>query len=801
MTQVTHSYPAPVQGVSTLSPRNRAEGQAGKQLNLRSDPVEKLARRPAADWKQVLVANAAVGDHAIHEYRRDGKDFLILIKTDGTVTAFVDGVSKTVTGNLTGYMGTVAQTRLNNINDTTFVLNTSKIVAMTAATDASVVEGVSHINVKSAMNYGETVKINYTKYGGGTGSVSYTTPTLGDPPAYDAADTARASAKVAEELATLLTAEAGITAIAKSSTVAVWEAAYPREFLQIEVESGQGDRTCVAINSVQQDTDGFPLYAVHGTIVSIRPDPTSDSGKYYLIASAIDPDVVLAPTEAQRVLSEVTWVETRSPDEPYEIDETTMPHTILYNRATDDFTVGPPAIGWNDRMTGDNNTIRLPTFIGSTIDNMSYMQKRLIFLSENSAVMTRTDDIYDFWRASANTLLTSDPIDIASSAPATDSLQHLIQHNKSLLVFASNAQFKISGDTAITPETVAMPQTTSFDCQTGVPPVSMGNSIFFPTTYGESSGIHEYTAEANTTQDNGFPITHHVVGYLPGEVTQLVSSPNLEMMAVTTDGAAGNELFIYEQFTSGDSKSQMSWSKWTLPTNNNIVKIYFSKAALNVLVIENSKLIHKKFQMYSSVNTVKRETIFLDDRIEVTSTDNLTITLPTDYPDTADILVIGTMNTTYPLFQIPYTRVGQVITFDDGDISVAGQGNPKVFVGVPFRSEYTPTRPYVYNDGVPDTADTLRINSFVLSVVDTSEITMSTATDYSNPVDYRHTARTLGTQSSALGSVPFESTDWKFPFRHRADLAVPTFFTESPYNMSIIGLRWVGQVHKNKQRI
>src|SRR5690606_4590441 len=137
-------------------------------------------------------------------------------------------------------------------------------------------------------------------------------------------------------------------------------------------------------------------------------------------------------------------------------------------------------------------------------------------------------------------------IAIATSELGADELLHLIPHNRDLLCISSNSQFKISGSVALTPETVSMPLTTKYECQVSVPPVTIGNSVYFPIDYGDSTGLQEYTGEQNTSQDFAVPVTNHVIGYLKGKAKLLAASPNLEMIALTTTDGSNNQIYIYE---------------------------------------------------------------------------------------------------------------------------------------------------------------------------------------------------------------------------------------------------------------
>jgi hypothetical protein len=518
---------------------------------------------------------------------------------------------------------------------------------------------------------------------------------------------------------------------------------------------------------------------------------------------ATDPAAVVAPTPASRIVQEVTWVESRSPDEPYALDDTTMPHTIVYNISTDDFTVGIPTTGWDDRLVGDDRSSRKPSFVGNTIDDVNFLQNRLVFLSDSNLIMSKTADIFDFWRATANRVLVSDPIDIASSATEVDGLKHLILHNKDMLAIASNAQFKLSGTEALTPTTAAMELTTRFNAQVGTPPVGMGNSVFFPTKYGDSSGIHEYKAEDYIDQDQGFQITHHVIGYMPGNMTRLAASPNVEILVVTTDGAPTNQIFVYEQFTLDRKKTQMAWSKWILPEGNNIQHMEFDGDTLRLMIEQGGKLYLKTIQLYATISTDFREEIFLDDKIELTTVDGITATLPAGYVlDPNAVAYIGTTNTRYPLFKVNYTEAGGTITLSE---DIRDGVNPATFsLGALFNqgSRYKPTRPFIYDDkDIADTADNLRVNNIVISVVDTNNVSMTILSEYSGNKTINRLARTLGVSNNKVGVVPFETRDWRYSYKQRAELADFEFFTEGPYNMTVASIRWEGQLHRASKRI
>ena len=123
--RIESSYPTPILGVSTLAPRNRLKGQAGLQVNFRSDPVNKLTRRPPMKWVAPLLLNVTGEDFLNHAYERDNVIYRYLLnKVTGELHIFEDNVYKGSNQAPSGYVGTnmVAQT----IDHDTYFLNTDK---------------------------------------------------------------------------------------------------------------------------------------------------------------------------------------------------------------------------------------------------------------------------------------------------------------------------------------------------------------------------------------------------------------------------------------------------------------------------------------------------------------------------------------------------------------------------------------------------------------------------------------------------------------------------------------------------
>lgn len=793
--RIESSYPTPIMGVSTLAPRNRLRGHAEEQINFRSDPVNKLTRRPPCHWKRTLIPYfLSQGSIAYHSYTlNDTKISYIAEKTRDKVHCFVNDVPTQILDLPTGFYDSLQDRMvMQTVDNETYLLNKDKVVEMLPDVEANTIQKYSHINVLSALNYGETVKVNVTIPRATTPlrvTVVYTVPELGtSEPDYDAADTARATTKVAKSLAGLLSASnEDVSAIALGSSIAIWNNA-SNVWLNVEIETGQGDRSCVSINKEVSTTEGLPLFAKVGTRIKVQPDPTSDNGVYYLQAERV------ADIASGLTLEEVVWAESRSPDEPYKFDLSTLPLIITYKDGV--FTLD--TIAFRERLKGDDNSVAVPKFVGSTIENIGYFQKRLVFLSDNNVTMSEADDVLNFWKQSAVQLLVSDPVSVASSAVGVDRLKHIVPHNRDLLITSSNGQFKISGEEGITPQSISMSLTARYECQIQVPPVIMGNAVYYPIDYGASTGIHEYRAEPNTTQDVATPLTNHVIGLMSGKARYFASNSNLEMLALTTTDSNSTDIFIYEQYTTSSGKrKQSAWSGWTIEGVNEILAIEFKDDKLSIVVSEGGYVVLKEIDMYSKV-TSGVNNVYLDDLLQLTVNENNQVDLPDGYT-TNDLVVVLGENTQYPFDEVKFSREDTTITIEDDDLSMF---NKTVYVGKTYVSSYIPTRPFKYDeDGTTITTDRIRVGRYIVDLVDTNEIKMEIVSDYYSTDDQVFNSRYVGELNNLVGKLSFHTGDVKLSFAQDARLAKARFYCDNHLGCNIIGLSWEGQYHQSKGRM
>ena len=792
--RIVDTLKTPIHGISTLAPRNRAEGHAEVQVNLRSDPVQKLTRRPPLVFKKALMEGISESDtFKYHEYRQDGSLFShVLNQTTGAVSSFKDNVLLPSTGSIASYVAG-GDVIMRTIADTTYVLNKSVVARKGVATDTVI--KVTHINILSALNYGEklTLGIGTTADSPPT-SVNYIVPDLGDPPLYDVADAARATGAVAIGLAAALNAvtwfNLAYEAIVLGSSIAIYSTngGDALQWVTSYVVTGQGDRSARVFGEIISDVDGLPLYAVNGTVVTVRPNPVNSDGTYYLKAERIADSGVIG---AGIYLEEVVWAETRAPLEINDIDSSTLPHTIKYNIDTNNYTVGET--NWNDRRTGNDKSCPFPEFMDERIVDLGQFQNRIVFLAGGSVYMSETDEYTNWFKASAIKLLVTDPIGITSSAVDTEAIEHISSHNRDMMLIAPNGQFKIDGDVAITPQTVSMPKVSSYDCDTGVAPIPMGDSVILAIKQGNSGGLLNFTTKKQTEQEFGRNVSRHVVGLLTGSITRLVGSVNSDMVVAMSSESAANVVYVFEKYDEAGKVIQNSWSVWEFPEDIIIVDLVFNSNTLKLITKHNSKIVVYEVDLYSRV-TLDTDEVFLDYLTTITSEDGITATLPAGYVLHANSIVVQGKNTNYPLFKVQYTEAAGVLTFSE---QIANGVPCDVYVGVTSKARYIPTRPFRRDDtGLVLTHDRIRISRWGLYLVNTHEITARIHSEYVELDDQVFNGRIMGRVNNVIGEKRSYTGDVNFSYSQDAELAKIEFFTDGYLGMTIGAISWNGQFFK-----
>ncbi|MEY9719274.1 hypothetical protein ABIA22_001764 [Sinorhizobium fredii] len=600
MAKVSGSIPNFANGVSQQAIALRLASQAELQVNAYSTVVDGLKKRPPTQRVAPLGGSLGTNVHA-HMINRDATErYEVLMSPSGIRVFDLQGDEKTVTSpdgyTYLNYSGGASRPpyRALTVGDYTFITNTTKKVAMASTTEPAM-KSEAIVNVMAG-NYGKDYKIVID----GSVVAWYRTPdgtSANQSPAVDTAFIARRLA-TGEEVAMLTTVNdkpngdwvwktsdtdldaSGINAAngwtVKVSKGTIYIKKNDGTAFSIAVEDGYNGHAMKAIKEYVQDFADLPAYNEEGFVVRVSGSVTTKSDDYYVKFGKMSPS---DPATSPGIYREVP-----APGIKTSFDPATMPH-ILVRNADGTFTFKRAT--WEKRVAGDLDTIPEPSFVGHTVNELVFFKNRLGFLSGENVILSRSGEFFDFWRATATTLLDDDPIDVAATENGVSVLRAAEAFNDRLVLFADQKQFTFMGNELLTPKTASIRATTSYSMSSLTRPVATGSSIFFPVARGQFSMIREYRIDENGIAD-AEDVTGHVPQYIPGTVVKMAASTHEDILVVLTD-ADPAAIYVYKYYWANGQKLQSSWSKWTFPGVTRVIDMGFVSSQLILVFDRNSE--------------------------------------------------------------------------------------------------------------------------------------------------------------------------------------------------------------------
>lgn len=447
----------------------------------------------------------------------------------------------------------------------------------------------------------------------------------------------------------------------------------------IKGTSSGGDKLVKCWRNTVPSFSDLPPNSPQGRILQVSGDLESNQDDYYVI------------------YNKGRWEETYGYGAGIGLNANTVPWVLMRN-ANGTFTFTQHT--WRDRNCGDNSTGRVPSFVDNRINDMFLYANRLCFITDTDLVMSETFRYENFFRTTLASLQDNDPIYLTIATQNDDTLRHIAQFNKELLIMADKSQYRFSYSQFVGPKNVQVAFTTSFNVSRSVAPANMGNSIYFvddASTYRYGK-VYEYYPRPNQQGDDADEVTDPVPNYIPAGITFLAGSPRMEML-VCGNKTETNALYVYKFFWAGDKKVQNCWHKWTI--GDNTTRIYWAGFMDNYLYI-----------------LIKRNTNVHLERIRVDEEPVADALTPRAFLDRLSVFTVGSTSVTYnagtgkTALVLGYTpnSTSQVVGFSNTESAVALSvdsvvGNTvylvgdytawTLFVGVPYTMSFTLSTPYL----------------------------------------------------------------------------------------------------------
>lgn len=610
--KTANSYASLLRGVSQQVAHERAEGQHTEQVNMLSDPVNGLVRRPGsiAYGEKVVPGVIPIDGPA---YDEDDKSWLTLDFVHNAVpySFMYRRRPRPVSGTYLpiGFVyNKVTKTFLDIQTDATDFLTASLAAGgISAITSVGkylfmcgnlIATQGSTLNVWDEENnhekaviwvrggtYSRTFSGKITKNSGATVTFSYTTPSSSyqgtlsttDIPAtatdYTKQVNDRVNAYNNEVTKWIGTAAAAIQpqAIATQISAQLTTAGLPHNIIgsticfdatadvrSIRVEDG-GDGSLIRAVSdeISLPSETSTIHAV-GKVVKVRGKTSAEA--YYLKAVPKESDVTTGYTE-------VTWVE--GAGQKHTISGGLFMATIVGNTmylasdATRLATLTPgPHPSFSVSAAGDSDTNPMPYFVNRNVTYLGTYKNRLLVGAGGVLACSKVDDYLNFFRTTVLTLPADDPFEMLAKGAEDDALYFSVQYDQDLVLFGIKRQYKVSGQVPLTPTSANMSVMSSYEAVADCPPVAAGGYIFYAKQGERSSNLYQIQPGLTDNSPEAFPASSQVDDYLPGAATEIVVATGSPSNLFMRMQGKRDAIFVFSYLDKQDGRKMDAWSRW-----------------------------------------------------------------------------------------------------------------------------------------------------------------------------------------------------------------------------------------------
>mgnify|MGYP001160971385 FL=1 len=887
MALISSTIPNMINGVSQQPPALRLASQAESVINCLSSPVEGLTKRPPFNHiKKILNGSAGSGHPFVEVVDRDGTiQYLIMIR-DGAIDVFdLDGNAQTIsTPNGTDYLDITNTAepadkfRIASVADYTFICNREKIVTMdhagtytqsgTTITVNSNAHGLtSGVKIQIDFETGSSVDGTYVvtvvnsnqfTLTGASASTSGNcrfnelSPDVSAKgivfiKAADYDTTYEVKIKSANGSSTLATASFTTAAVGgalpNSGTIATdlrndlasalpsgWVFTVDQYIIRIERQDGtdfvlessdtKSGTFTKAIKGAIDTISDLPTLCEDGFVVKVQGSKTTRLDDYY----------VKFETSNGTGFGFGIWRETVGPLEPYKFNKSTMPHALVRDAATGNFSF--EQFDWSPRIAGDLVTAPTPTFVGTTINNINTFRNRLIFLADENVIMSAADSYDRFFPETVQTIVDSDPIDLVTGGTEIHFLTSSLAFANTLLLFSRHGQFRLDAGAAtiggaLTPKTATITAITTYETEPTVDPIAVGRTVYFSVPKGEFSGLRDfYLPDITASVPVSEEVSSAVPRYIPKNITSLISSASEEtVIAISKDEP--KRIYFYKFFYEEDSKLQSSWSFWELKGEKTVIGAsIIDSDVFFVIQYSDGVYLEKCSLRPESVDTGSNLEILLDRKVDETKCHinvinqggagvQSVISLP--YPTaTAGIQIVVGRDVSGNTLQHGEVKVPSVETLSgatqsgfsgNGTMTVLGDlTNAKFFIGERYDMTYEFSTPYLKEQptggGVAVVAGPrLQIRTWTFVFDDTSAFKIKVTPRGRTPQTYPYNGFIVGQNPPALGQAPFLAGKFRVPvMAHNNDTKVE-ILSDSPLPCRIQSSEWEGWLHTRARRL
>lgn len=757
-----------VSGVSQQAPILRLPEQLEEQVNGLSSEANGLVKRPptvfvkklsdSLDDEEVPLLHFVDRDenkkyfiyfykNLVYVYDTSGKKYPVIYKDD---PAYLE--TKTPQKSL----------RVCSIADHTFITNKEVTTRMSSeySEDVFSTQGAL-VNVKQGQ-YGRTYKI----WVDGVEVASHTTPD-----GSSAEHTAQIDVNfIVDKLAEQVRSK-GYTVDTGSSWLRI------RNVKSVKTADGFNNQAMFGFTTKAQKFTLLPATGPNGYTLEITGDPKGDTaGSYYIRYSE----------------EEGVWVECVAPNIPISFEAKTMPHELV-RQANDTFIF--QRCTWDKREAGDEDSNPLPSFINHPISDITFHRNRLVLLSGENVICSESASYFNFWMTTANDLVDTDPIDVATTTERVNILNYAVPYSGELYCFSDKSQFVLRADGVLSPKNTALVEVTGFNSNPNCRPVRAGRNLYFSAERAEYTSIKEYySVQQVSDEKNAQDITSHVPDYIPNGVYEINANTDENIMLFLTTGDK-TSIFVYKYLFINESRVQSSWSKWDMGCR--VFGAFFDSSTLYLLVNrEGSHCLEKMNFTTFTTKDISGEPyrVYLDSKKVATTASYDSVNNKTTFYITTEY---GTETSASKVGLVTSKGTYQELEVHEGKIVLTGDyHSDTIIIGIPYTFHIRLSPIYLHNTDQTGTTTNqtgrLQVRYIHLNYADTGGFTVNCRYHSGLTCNYEMTARNIGLETATLGRLPDDTGVFKFPVQTENTNVDIDIDSKLPLPMALIGFMWDG---------